>query len=250
MAVQPYTVNVPDAALVDLQHRLAHARWPDEIPGAGWDYGSNLDYIRELVAYWRDEYDWRAAEAKLNAWPNFYTTIDGQGIHFIHERGKGPNPLPIIVTHGWPGTIYEMHKIIPMLADPARYGGDPADSFDVVVPSMPGYGFSAPTRERGMNTRRIAELWDQLMAGELGYPRYAAQGGDWGAGVTARLGFHHADHVLGIHTTSVTQAIPYQGASLEGLSMRERLEQVIGTPPGRLPPGFRRHAVGRGTGND
>ena len=236
MAVQPYTISVSDDVLEDLRHRLNHVRWPDEIPGAEWDYGSNLDYIKELVAYWRDGFDWRNAEAGLNAFANFYTTIEGQGIHFIHEKGKGPNPMPIIVTHGWPGSIYEMHKIIPMLADPASHGGDPADSFDVIVPSMPGYGFSAQTRERGVNTRRIAELWDKLMADELGYQRYAAQGGDWGAGVTARLGFHHANHVLGIHTTSVTQAIPYQGASLEGLGRRERLEQVIGTPQG----GYRR----------
>jgi microsomal epoxide hydrolase len=236
MSVQPYTINVPDDVLEDLRHRLNHARWPDEIPGAEWDYGSNLDYIKELVAYWQDGFDWRKAEAGLNAFANFYTTIAGQGIHFIHEKGKGPDPMPIIVTHGWPGSIYEMHKIIPLLTDPASHGGDPADSFDVVVPSMPGYGFSAQTRDRGVNTRRIAELWDILMADELGYQRYAAQGGDWGAGVTARLGFHHANHVLGIHTTSVTQAIPYQGASLEGLSMRERLEQVIGTPQG----GYRR----------
>ena len=236
MAVQPYTINVSDEVLEDLRHRLNHVRWPDEIPGAEWDYGSNLDYIKELVAYWQDGFDWRKAEAGLNAFANFYTTIEGQGIHFIHEKGKGPNPMPIIVTHGWPGSIYEMHKIIPMLTDPASHGGDPADSFDVVVPSMPGYGFSAQTRDRGVNTRRIAELWDILMADELGYQRYAAQGGDWGAGVTARLGYHHANHVLGIHTTSVTQAIPYQGASLEGLSTRERLEQVIGTPQG----GYRR----------
>ena len=240
MAVQPYTINVPDDVLEDLRHRLNHVRWPDEIPGAEWDYGSNLDYIKELVAYWQDGFDWRKAEAGLNAFANFYTTIEGQGIHFIHERGKGPNPMPIIVTHGWPGSIYEMHKIIPMLTDPASHGGDPADSFDVVVPSMPGYGFSAQTRERGVNTRRIAELWDILMADELGYQRYAAQGGDWGAGVTARLGYHHANHVLGIHTTSVTQAIPYQGASLEGPEHARAPGAGHRHAPGRIPPRLRR----------
>ena len=149
--------------------------------------------------------------------------------------------MPIIVTHGWPGSIYEMHKIIPLLTDPASHGGDPADSFDVVVPSMPGYGFSAQTRERGMNTRRIAELWDKLMADELGYSRYAAQGGDWGAGVTARLGFHHSDHVLGIHTTSVTQAIPLPGRE----SARAQYARAAGAgdrhATGRLPARFRVH---------
>jgi len=211
MTVQPFIIDIDEKTLTDLRERLARTRWPDEIPGAGWDYGSNLAYIKELVEYWRTGYDWRAQETTLNSLAHFQTTVDGQGIHFIHERGKGPNPMPIIVTHGWPSTFFELTKIIPLLSDPASYGGDPSDSFDVVVPSMPGYGFSDQTRERGVNTRRIAEMWDILMHRELGYPRYAAQGGDWGAGVTARLGFHHSDHVLGLHTTSVTQAIPYQG---------------------------------------
>ena len=189
MAVQPYTINVPDDVLEDLRHRLNHVRWPDEIPGAEWDYGSNLDYIKELVAYWQDGFDWRKAEAGLNAFANFYTTIEGQGIHFIHEKGKGPNPMPIIVTHGWPGSIYEMHKIIPLLTDPASHGGDAADSFDVVRPFHARLRLQRSDQgSRSVNTRRIAELWDKIMADELGYQRYAAQGGDWGAGVTARPG--------------------------------------------------------------
>ena len=221
MAVQPFRIDIPEATLADLRERLARTRWPDEIPGVGWDYGSNLDYIKELTEYWRTSYDWRAQEAALNSFSHFKTEIEGQGIHFIHERGKGPDPMPIVVTHGWPSTFFEMTKFIPRLTDPASYGGDPSDSFDVVVPSMPGYGFSDQTRQRGVNTHRIADLWAILMSQELSYSRFAAQGGDWGAGVTARLGYHHADKVLGIHVTAVTQAIPYQGEGSRELSQAE-----------------------------
>ena len=221
MAAQPFKIDIPEETLTDLRERLARTRWPDEIPGVGWDYGSNLDYIKELTEYWRTSYDWRAQEAALNSFSHFKTEIEGQGIHFIHERGKGSNPMPIVVTHGWPSTFFEMTKFIPRLTDPASYGGDPADSFDVVVPSMPGYGFSDQTRQRGVNTHSIADLWSILMTQELGYPRFAAQGGDWGAGVTARLGYHHADKVVGIHVTAVTQAIPYQGGGSRKLSQPE-----------------------------
>ena len=222
MPVAPFQIHVPDDTLDDLKNRLARVRWPDEIPGAGWDYGSNLDYIKELVEYWRTAYDWRAQEAALNALPHFKTTVDGQEIHFIHQRGQGDSPIPLIVTHGWPSTFFEMTKIIPRLTNPAAFGGDPADAFDVVVPSMPGYGFSAQTRQRGVNTRHIADLWAGLMTEELGYDRFAAQGGDWGAGVTARLGFHHAEKVIGIHVTSVTQAIAYQGEGSRPLDDAEK----------------------------
>ena len=222
MAVQPFKIDIPESTLTDLRERLARTRWPDEIPGSDWDYGSNLDYIKELVEYWRTGYDWRAQETALNSFSHFKTSIEGQGIHFIHQRGQGPNPMPIVVTHGWPSTFFEMTKFIPRLTDPASFGGDPADSFDVVAPSMPGYGFSDQTRHRGVNTHKIADLWATLMTQELGYPRFAAQGGDWGAGVTARLGYHHADKVIGIHVTSVTQAIAYQGEGSRELNQRER----------------------------
>ena len=142
MAVQPFKIDIPESTLTDLRERLARTRWPDEIPGSDWDYGSNLDYIKELTEYWRTGYDWRAQEAALNSFSHFKTSIEGQGIHFIHQRGQGPNPMPIVVTHGWPSTFFEMTKFIPRLTDPASFGGDPADSFDVVAPSMPGYGFS------------------------------------------------------------------------------------------------------------
>ncbi len=135
MTVQPFKVEIPDSVLADLKARLDRTRWPDELPGTDWDYGSNLDYIKELVEYWRTKFDWRAQEKLINSFSHFKTDVDGLGIHFIHEMGKGPNPMPLVITHGWPGTFFEMHKIIPLLSDPARHGGDPADAFDVVVPS-------------------------------------------------------------------------------------------------------------------
>ena len=149
MEVNPFTINVPNEVLNDLSRRLENVRWPDEIPQSDWDYGCNLDYLKELVDYWRTGFDWRTQEAKLNAFHHFKSKVDGLDIHFIHERGKGPNPMPLVITHGWPSTFYEMHKIIPLLADPGAHGGDPADAFDVVAPSLPGFGFSDPPTERG-----------------------------------------------------------------------------------------------------
>ncbi len=211
MEVKPFTIAVEDSVLEDLRQRLADTRWPDEIPGTGWDYGSNLDYLKELVEYWRTGFDWRAQEAKLNAFSHFKSEVDGLNIHFIHERGKGPNPIPLVITHGWPSCFFEMTKIIPLLADPASHGGDGADSFDVVAPSLPGFGFSDHAQDRGMEVQRVAGLWNKLMTQNLGYPRFAAQGGDIGSGVTARLGFGHADSLYGIHLTSITRPTPYLG---------------------------------------
>ena len=144
MSVVPFTINVPQATLDDLHLRLSQTRWPDEVSEAGWDYGTNLAYLKELVAYWLSQFDWRVQEAALNKFAHFRAEIDGFGIHFIHERGRGPNPLPIVITHGWPGSFLEMTKVIPLLTDPAGHGGDPADSFDVIAPSLPGFGFSDP----------------------------------------------------------------------------------------------------------
>jgi pimeloyl-ACP methyl ester carboxylesterase len=219
---QPFKIEIPEATLQDLRERLARTRWPDEIPGSSWDYGSNLAYVKELAEYWRSQFNWRAQEEALNSLAHFHATVDGFGIHFIHERGQGPEPLPIIITHGWPSTFFEMVKIIPLLTDPARHGGDPADSFDVIVPSMPGYGFSNLTRERGVNTRKIADLWARLMTEGLGYQRFCAQGGDWGAGVTARLGLHYPEQLMGIHVTSVTQALPYLREGSRPLNDKEK----------------------------
>jgi len=211
MEVKPFTIAVENSVLDDLRQRLADTRWPDEIPNTGWDYGSNLTYIKELVDYWRTDFDWRAQEAKLNAFNHFKSEVDGLDIHFIHEKGKGPNPIPLIITHGWPSCFFEMTKIIPLLADPASYGGDAADSFDVVAPSLPGFGFSGHAQDRGMEVQRVAGMWNKLMTQNLGYPKFGAQGGDIGSGVTARLGFAHSDTLYGIHLTSITRPTPYLG---------------------------------------
>ena len=223
MAVQPFKIDIPDSVLEDLQSRLERTRWPDEMPGTEWDYGSNLDYVKELVEYWRTKFDWRAQEKLINSFAHFKTEVDGLDIHFIHEKGKGPNPVPLVVTHGWPGTFFEMHKIIPLLSDPAGHGGDAADSFDVVVPSMPGYGFSGHPTERGMDVLAVGDLWAKLMSENLGYQRFGAQGGDWGASVTAKLGLSHADKVIGIHTTSVTRPPPSFGPGSKPLSEAEEI---------------------------
>lgn len=222
MDVKPFTIEVPEAVLADLHRRLDQTRWSGEIPGSDWDYGTNLAYLKELLAYWRNHFDWRAQERLINTFQHFKTTVNGQGIHFIHERGKGPDPLPLVITHGWPGSFFEMYKITPMLADPGRYGGDAADAFDVVVPSMPGYGFSDPTTERGMHVYKISELWATLMTEGLGYDRFGAQGGDWGASVTNYLGYAYAQHLIGIHTTSITRPTPYLGSGAKALSAAEK----------------------------
>jgi len=220
--VTPFQIEVDDAVLLDLRRRLEATRWSGEIPGSGWDYGTNLDYLKELTQYWRTEFDWRAQEELINSFSHFKTTVDGQGIHFIHERGQGSNPIPLVVTHGWPGTFFEMHKIIPLLTDPGSHGGNPADAFDVVVPSMPGYGFSDHTTERGMHVLKISDLWVKLMTEGLGYSRFGAQGGDWGASVTNYLGFAYPQQLIGIHTTSITRPTPYLGAGSTPLSEAEK----------------------------
>ena len=222
MTVEPFKIEVSDSDLDDLRARLERTRWPDELPGTGWDYGSNLDYIKELVDYWCTKFDWRAQEQLINSFSHFKTAGDGLGIHFIHEKGKGPNPMPLVVTHGWPGTFFEMHKIISLLSDPASHGGDPEDAFDIVVPSMPGYGFSDHPAERGLAVFYVGELWAKLMSNNLGYQRFGAQGGDWGASVTAKLGFSHPDKIIGIHSTSVTRPTPYLGPGTRELSEAEK----------------------------
>ena len=217
---EPLTINVPEAVLIDLRERLSRTRWPGEVPDTDWDYGANLAYLKDLVEYWRTQYDWRAQERQINRWQHFRTTIDGQGIHYIHQHGKGPKPFPLIITHGWPGSFYEFMELIGPLTDPAAYGGDPADAFDVVVPSLPGYGFSAPTKERKVNIIRIAEWFSVLMTDVLGYTRYGAQGGDWGSMVTSRLGFAFPQHVAGIHLNMV--GIAPHPANRQNLSPAEQ----------------------------
>ncbi len=216
---EPFSVQVTEAELSDLRSRLARARWPGEIPDSGWDYGANLAYLRELVDYWQTRFDWRAQEARLNRWPQFRVTIDGQRIHYIHARGQGPKPFPLVMTHGWPGSVAEFMEIIGPLCDPAADGGDPADAFDVIAPSLPGYGFSDPTTVRDVNIARIADWFSVLMSDVLGYQRYGAQGGDWGSMVTSRLGFAESSRVAGIHLNMVGVA-PHP-ANRQGLSRAE-----------------------------
>ncbi|MBI1396165.1 MAG: alpha/beta fold hydrolase [Betaproteobacteria bacterium] len=195
----PFRLNVPDDVLADLRARLARTRFPDQAPGEPWAFGTDVGYLRELVDYWATRFDWRAEEARLNAYPQYKVPVDGIDLHYLHVPGKGPDPYPLLLSHGWPGSVFEFLKIIPMLTDPASFGGDPADAFTVVAPSLPGYGLSfAPGQER-FGLERIADCFASLMTDVLGYRRFAAQGGDWGAFVTSRLGHAHADKLLGIH---------------------------------------------------
>ena len=221
MAIQPFRIEIPDEALDDLRRRIAATRWPDEIDGAGWDYGTNLSYLRELADYWQSQFDWREQERRLNALPQFTADVEGQRLHFVHARGQGPNPTPLLITHGWPSTLWEMHKLIPLLTDPASHGGDPSDSFDVVAPSMPGYGFSAKPTAGGMSYRRVAALFARLMTDELGYARFGAHGGDWGGAVTGSIAHAHPDAVIGAHSTLVIGA-PHLGEGSRPLSDAEQ----------------------------
>jgi microsomal epoxide hydrolase len=202
MHIPSFTIDIPQATLDDVQVRLGRTRWPNEIEGAEWDFGTNLGYLKSLVDYWQHAFDWRAQEAKLNQFAQFRTEIDGLGIHFLYERGKGPNPTPLILTHGWPDSFYRMHKILPLLTDPAQYGGSPSDSFDVIVPSLPGFGFSDPPC-RSVTMAQTAELWARLMQDVLGYQRYGAAGGDFGSGITQLLALAHPESVVGIHVTDL-----------------------------------------------
>ena len=203
MTVERFYIQVEEDVLNDLRIRLGHIRWPDQMDGSGWEQGTELNYLQSLVAYWRDGFNWRAQEAELNRLAQFRAEVDGFNIHFVHERGVGPNPLPIILTHGWPDSFTRYQKIIPLLADPARHGGDPKDSFDVIVPSIPGFGFSSRPNVCGVNSFHVAELWANLMSKELGYPRFAAAGGDIGSGVTRYLATIHPELLVGIHLTDI-----------------------------------------------
>jgi pimeloyl-ACP methyl ester carboxylesterase len=222
MEVRPFRIDVPDETLRDLRDRLDRTRWPDAIAGSGWEYGADLATLRGIVDAWRTVYDWRAQEAALNRFRQFRAEVGGIGIHFVHEKGKGPDPFPLILTHGWPGSFAEMLKLVPLLVDPAAHGGDPTDAFDVVVPSLPGYGFSDRPASRGMSTFRIAEIWADLMAG-LGYSRYGAQGGDWGASVTTVLALQHPDRLAGIHLNYIPGSyLPHRGPGNPQLTEAEK----------------------------
>ncbi len=220
MHTEPFRIAVADEVLLDLQERLSRTRFPDEVADSGWTYGTDLAYLRELVAYWRTSYDWRAAEARLNRFRQFRARVGGLDIHFIHERGVGSAPFPLVITHGWPGSVAEFTKVIGPLTDPARHGGDPADAFDVIAPSMPGYGFSQHPTTPGMDAERIAALWADLMAG-LGYRRFGAQGGDWGSMVSTYLGANHGAVVAGVHLNMVIAFPPDPQNPVAGLTQDE-----------------------------
>jgi epoxide hydrolase len=229
--IRPFRIDIPQADLDDLRDRLARTRWPDQLPETGWERGVPLGYLRELAAYWRDGYDWRKHEAALNQHPQFTTTIDGATVHFLHVRSPEPDALPLVLTHGWPGSVVEFLEVIGPLSDPGGHGGDPADAFHLVIPSIPGYGFSGPTREAGWTTDRVAAAWAQLMA-RLGYERYGAQGGDWGAFVAPELGRIDPDHVVGVHVNAATFGfIPFGPVDPEELATfsdaeKTRLERL------------------------
>ena len=214
-AIRPFQVQVPQAALADLRKRLAATRWPDRETVADGSQGVQLATLQELVRYWATSYDWRKAEAKLNAVPQFKTRIDGADIHFIHVRSRHPNAMPLIITHGWPGSVFEQIKLIGPLTDPTRYGGRAEDAFDVVIPSLPGFGFSERPDQTGWGLDRIGRAWAILM-GRLGYTRYVAQGGDWGAGVVAAMGRQAPSGLLGIHSNLPAALTPDVEAALKG----------------------------------
>jgi microsomal epoxide hydrolase len=205
-AIERFAIQVEDAVLDDLRRRLGATRWPDQIPGTGWELGAELGYVQELCAWWRERYDWRAAEAELNRWEHFRTSIDGERIHFLHAPSRHETALPLLISHGWPGSIVEFLDVIEPLRDPTAHGGSAEDAFHVVCPSLPGYGFSGPTHARGWDPPRIADAFALLMQ-RLGYARYGAQGGDWGALVTSELGLRAAAHVAGIHV-NMPLAVP------------------------------------------
>src|SRR4051812_26560980 len=198
--VTPFRIDVPDVDLEDLRARLALTRWPERETVGDWSQGVPLEYMRELCATWADGYDWRRAEARLNAVPQARVEVDGLGIHLLHVRSPHPQALPLVLTHGWPGSVVEFLDVLGPLTDPPAHGGDAADAFHVVCPSLPGYGFSDRPSESGWGIEPIADAWAELMR-RLGYDRYGAQGGDWGTSVTTCLGQQHPEHVVGLHLT-------------------------------------------------
>jgi len=223
--IRPFRIEIPQADLDDLRERLARTRWPDQLPGAGWDYGIPLEYVQELAEYWRTGYDWRVHEARLNEFDQFITTIDGQRIHFLHIRSAEAGALPLIITHGWPGSVVEFMDIIGPLTDPKAFGGDPGDAFHLVIPSIPGYGFSGPTRDRGWDVPRVARAWATLME-RLGYQRYGAQGGDWGSVISRELGLTAPGQVAGVHLNMlITRPPDDPGELTEEEARRQRVQR-------------------------
>lgn len=218
--MQPFRVDIPQADLDDLRRRLSGIRWPEGLPEAGWDRGVPIDYLKDLAEYWRTDYDWRAAEARLNEFPQFVTSIDGANVHFLHIRSPEPTALPMIITHGWPGAVTEFLDVIGPLTDPRSHGGDPADAFHLVIPAMPGYGFSGPA-PAGWTFERVGRAWSELMS-RLGYTRYVAQGADFGSAVALMQALLDPDHVAGVHLNTLVTAPGDDPAELEGLTAEDQ----------------------------
>jgi pimeloyl-ACP methyl ester carboxylesterase len=222
MCAQPetFTLTVADEAIADLRERLGRTRFPDQAPGEPWAYGTNVEYLRGLTEYWRAVFDWRAQEARLNAFPQFKVPLHDIDVHFLHVAGNGPNPCPLLLMHGWPGSVFEFLELIPRLTDPARFGGDPADAFTVVAPSLPGYGLSFRPGQKRFGIEEIADCLADLMTETLGYRRFAAQGGDWGGITASRMGYAHADKLIGIHINLL--AVRRDGSMLADPTPEER----------------------------
>ncbi len=255
-APKPFTLHIPDETLVDLRGRLDRVRWPETPPGEPWTTGTSVAYMRELVSYWRDDFDWRVQEAQINGFRQFTVPLAGIDLHFVHEEGKGPNPMPLLLSHGWPGSIVEFMRILPMLTDPARFGGDPADAFTVVAPSLPGYTLSFAPGQPRFGVVEMAEVFGSLMSDVLGYRRFGAQGGDWGAIVTSRMGYELAEKLIGIHINllavrrdaSLANPTPDERRFLEQLAHWQKEETgyqwIQGTRPTTLSFGLTDSPVG------
>ncbi|WP_336157041.1 epoxide hydrolase family protein [Amycolatopsis sp. VC5-11] len=220
MTETPFRIHIPQSDLDDLHRRLADARWPDAFDDPAWELGVPVPEVQDLADYWRLGFDWRAQEERINGFPQFTTTVDGATIHFLHLKSPEPNAIPLILTHGWPGSIVEFLDLIGPLADPRAYGGDPAAAFHVVVPSVPGFAFSGPTPDRGWGPARTARAWAELMS-RLGYQSFGTHGGDWGALISRELAVQFPERIIGAHVTMLPSAVARSEADLEGLSGAE-----------------------------
>lgn len=223
--IDPFRIDIPQADLDDLADRLERVRWPDELPDAGWRYGIPSGRVRELARRWREGYDWRAHEAALNSFPQFTTMIDGTRVHFLHVRSVESDALPLVLTHGWPGSFVEFLDVIGPLTDPARHGGDPADAFDLVIPTIPGFGFSGPTTEAGWHFERVGRAWAELMR-RLGYRSYGAQGGDWGTSISLALAAAAPERVVGVHVNFLPTPPSREPVELTDPEDRARLDRM------------------------
>jgi pimeloyl-ACP methyl ester carboxylesterase len=254
---RPFQVAVPEEVLADLRERLDRVRWPDEVPDGGWAYGTDRSYMQELVDYWRNGYDWRKAEAGLNELPQFTVPLSGIEVHFVHQPGAGPAPMPLLLAHGWPGSFFEFHRLVPLLTDPGGFGADPADAFTVVAPSLPGYVFSYRPGQPRLDLAGMADVFAALMNDVLGYRRFGAQGGDWGAGVVSALAAAQPDRLVGLHVNLLfvrPERIPPRDRTAEEAAYFEALEEwqreglgyqwIQGTKPQTLAYGLTDSPVG------